>query len=87
MDENKVVTGTSGTLTDGTGISRLTSSKVLKDAVLDFLLTAPTVFVGLSVTDLGGALQVPVAVGLGLADALIRVIYRVALRWAQSPTP
>lgn len=77
-------TGVSGALTDGTGISSLTIPKVVKDAILDFLLTAPAVFIAISVADLNQALAAPAAVGLGLLDAAIRVVYRAALKWAQS---
>lgn len=78
------VTGVSGGLTDGTGISSLTVPKVVKDAILDFLLTAPAVFVAISVADLNQALAAPTAVGLGLLDAAIRVVYRALLKWAQT---
>lgn len=77
-------TGVVGTLTDGTGVSKILGSKLVKDLVLDFLLAVPAVFIGLNVADLGTALTMPVAVGIGLADAGIRVLYRAALRWAQS---
>lgn len=77
-------TGISGALTDGTGISNLTVPKVVKDAILDFLLTAPAVFIGLSITNAEQALAAPVAVGLGLLDAAIRVLYRAAVKWAQT---
>jgi hypothetical protein len=73
-----------GTLTDGTGVSKLLASKVFKDLVADFLLTAPAVFVVLNVANLESALTVPASVGLGLADAAIRVIYRALIRWTQS---
>ncbi len=76
--------GMTGTLTDGTGVSKLLASKVFKDLVADFLLTAPAVFVVLNVANLESALTVPASVGLGLADAAIRVIYRALIRWTQS---
>lgn len=72
-------------LTDGTGVSKLLASKVLKDIVLDFLLSLPGVFVAINVASLEQALIVPVAVAIGVSDALIRVIYRALLRWAQTP--
>lgn len=74
-------TGLGGTLTDGTGVSSLTLPKFIKDALLDFLLTAPAVFVALGFVNLDQALTAPTAVGLGLLDAAIRVVYRAALRW------
>lgn len=76
--------GVTGTLTDGTGVSALLASKVVKDLVLDFLLSLPVVFVGLNIADLNGALAAPVAVGIAVGDAALRVLYRAAIRWAQS---
>lgn len=76
--------GVTGVLTDGTGVSKLLGSKVLKDLVLDFLLSVPVAFIGLEIADLNGALAAPIAVGLAIGDAAIRVLYRGALRWAQS---
>lgn len=78
-------TGISGTLTDGTGISKFTLPKIVKDAALDFLLTVPAVFVGLQVVNVEQALSAPIAVGLGVADAAIRVVYRAALKYFQTP--
>lgn len=77
-------TGVTGALTDGTGVSAFTSSKLVKDVVLDFLLALPAVFVTINVANLEQALMVPVAVGLGVGDAIARVVYRALLRWAQS---
>jgi len=77
-------TGVVSTLTDGTGVSQLLGSKIVKDLVLDFLFALPAVFVGLNVTGLDVALTMPGAVGVGVADAAIRVVYRGLLRWAQS---
>ncbi len=76
--------GVSGTLTDGTGVSKLLASKVIKDLVADFLLSLPAVFVGLNIADLEGALAAPAAVGIAVGDAAIRWGYRAILRWTQS---
>lgn len=86
MEQQKetAVQSAASTLTDGTGVSKLLGSKVIKDLVLDFLLSLPPVLIGLNVADLNGALAAPVAVGIAVADAGIRVVYRGALRWAQS---
>ena len=78
-------TGVTGTLTDGTGISALTSSKFVKDLVLDFLLAAPVALLGVNVLSLDQAVAVPVTVFFALGDSVIRVVYRAALRWAQTP--
>jgi hypothetical protein len=71
-------------LTDGTGVSRLTGSKVLKDLVADFLLTGAAALVSVQVMDLGGAIAAPQVAGLAVAGALIRTLYRAVLRWATS---
>lgn len=77
-------TGVSGTLTDGTGVSPITAPKWVKDLVLDLLLSLPAVFVGLNIADLETAMAMPIAVAISLADAVIRWLYRAALRWAQA---
>jgi len=77
-------TGMSGALTDGTGVSALTGSKLVKDVVLDFLLSAPAALVAANVLSLEAAILAPVVVAFGLGDVIIRVGYRAALRWAQS---
>lgn len=77
-------TGVPGTLTDGTGVSPINAPKWVKDLILDLLLALPAVFIGLNVADLATALTMPVAIGISLADAVIRWLYRAALRWAQS---
>lgn len=80
-----VAPGAVATLTDDTGISRLTKSKVLKDAVLDFLLALPPALIAINVGSLEAATVMPVAVLFAVGDVGFRVIYRVLLRWAQSP--
>lgn len=72
------------TLTDGTGVSALVSSKLIKDIVLDALLSIPVSLAAINVTGLDSALAAPLAVTIAVADSLIRVVYRAALRWAQS---
>jgi hypothetical protein len=69
-------------LTDGTGVSSLTGSKVVKDFVADALLSGAAALVAIQVTDLGSALAQPQVVAFALAGALIRVAYRAVLKWA-----
>ncbi len=78
------VTGISGSLTDGTGVSSLTGTKILKDLVLDALLSVPVALVAINVASLEMAAAAPAAVAYAVGNALIRVVYRAALRWAQS---
>lgn len=72
------------TLTDGTGVSAFTGSKLVKDVVADFLLSVPAVLIGLQVTDLNAALAMPTVVAIAVMDVGIRVGYRAILRWATS---
>jgi hypothetical protein len=69
-------------LTDGTGVSRLTGSKVLKDFVADFLLSAAAAVVAVNIVDLGGAVAQPTVVAFAIGGAAIRAGYRALLRWA-----
>ena len=88
MSPEGIDTGVSGTLTDGTGISRITGSKVLKDLVADFLLTsAAAIGAGatLDALDLSAAISAPDVIGVAIAGAAIRTLYRALLRWAQTP--
>lgn len=73
-------------LTDGTGISRLLASKILKDLVLDFCLTIVPAFAAINVLNLNAALAVPGAIAIAAGDSAIRVAFRAIVRWAQSPS-
>lgn len=75
-------TTTGAALTDGTGVSRLTGSKVLKDLVADFLLTASAALVAVNVIGVDQAIASPTVVGTAVGGALIRVVYRALLKWA-----
>lgn len=78
------VTGATGALTDGTGVSSLTVPKVIKDLILDALLSIPASLAVINITGLESALAAPVAVAIAVADSLGRVVYRALLKWAQS---
>ncbi len=81
-------TGVTGALTDGTGVSPLNGTKVIKDLVLDFLLTGAAALgagATLDALDISSVIGAPEATGIALAGALIRVLFRAALRWATSP--
>lgn len=75
-------TAAGATLTDGTGVSRLTSSKILKDLVADALLSGSAALVTANILSLGDALAAPSIAGFAVAGALIRVVYRAVLKWA-----
>ncbi len=76
--------GISGTLTDGTGVSQILASKFVKDLVADILLALPPALIAINVLSLEQALLAPVAVAFAVGDAVIRWLYRAALRWTQS---
>ena len=77
-------TSAGATLTDGTGVSRLTSSKVVKDLVADILLSAAAALVAVNVVSLDGAVAQPTIAAFAVGGAVIRAFYRAALRWATS---
>lgn len=74
-------------LTDGTGVSPMTGMKVVKDLVLDFLITAAAGLgagATLDALDLGSIIAAPDLAGIAIAGALIKAVFRAALRWASS---
>jgi hypothetical protein len=73
-----------GALTDGGGIAQITGSKLLKDFVADFLLSASGAFAATSIAGTADAVQAPLVVGFALANAAIFAGYRILLRWATS---
>lgn len=82
------VTGATGALTDGTGVSKLTGSKILKDLVLDFLLSGAAALgagATLDALDLGAVIAAPEATAIALFGAGIRTIFRALVRWASTP--
>lgn len=86
-DQTGTSTGVSGTLTDGTGVSAMTSSKVVKDLVFDFVVTALAALgagAGADALDLGVIIGAPEAAGVAIAGALLRTLIRAVLRWSQS---
>lgn len=78
-------TGVSGTLTDGSGIGTFTAPKIVKDIILDALLSIPVALVAVNINDLSTALAAPMVIAIAVGDSLIRVLYRAALKWAQTP--
>lgn len=72
-------------LTDGTGVSPITLTKLVKDFVADFLLTAAAALTTSQIMALGDVLQAPQVAGLAIGGAAIRAAYRIILRWATTP--
>lgn len=71
-------------LTDGTGVSRFTSSKLLKDFVADFLMTATGALAAVNILSVDDAAAQPAVVLTAILGSLIRVGYRFALKWSTS---
>jgi hypothetical protein len=74
--------GPGGTLTDGTGVSPITLTKLVKDFVADFLLTGAAALATAQILSLQDAVSGPEAAAFAVAGAAIRAGYRVVLRWA-----
>ena len=80
-------TGVTGFLTDGTGVSPLTREKVVKDFIADFMLTAAAALgagATLEALNLAQAIAAPDVVGIAVAGAFIKALFRAVLRWTQS---
>jgi len=80
--ENPPQTGLVSTLTDGTGISRFTTSKFVKDFVADVLLSGAAALAAAQILDVGSAIQTPDVAAFALTGAVVRAAYRAILRWA-----
>lgn len=74
-----------GVLTDGTGVSSFTATKIVKDFVADVLLSGAAALVAVQVVDVGSAVAQPQVVAFALLGAAIRAAYRAVLRWATTP--
>lgn len=75
-------TSIGSTLTDGTGVSSITSSKLVKDFVADVLLSAAAALVAVNIVSLDGAVAQPTVAAFAVGGAVIRAVYRTVLRWA-----
>ena len=75
-------TSIGATLTDGTGVSAFTASKVVKDFVADVLLSGAAALATAQIMDLGAAIAAPQVAGFAVAGAVIRALYRAVLKWA-----
>ncbi len=69
-------------LTDGTGVSSFTVSKVIKDFVADVLLSGAAALVAVQIVDVGSAIAQPQVAAFAVAGAVIRALYRAVLKWA-----
>lgn len=71
-------------LTDGTGVSKFTVPKIVKDFIADALISAAAALTAVNVTDIGTAVQGPQVAAFAVAGAVIHALYRVVLRWAST---
>ena len=71
-----------GALTDGTGVSSIGATKLIKDFIADVLLSGAAALAATQIVDVGSAIATPDVVAFALAGAVIRAAYRAALRWA-----
>ena len=78
-------TGVSGALTDGTGIGRFTSAKVVKDFIADALLSAAAALAAAQVVAVPTDSQGAWTAAMAIAGAVIHAGYRAILKWAATP--
>jgi selenophosphate synthase len=71
-----------GALTDGTGVSSITATKFVKDFVADVLLSGAAALVTVNVMGVADVIAAPDITAFAIAGAVIRALYRAALRWA-----
>jgi hypothetical protein len=81
-DQTGAIASAGSALTDGGGISALTGSKVLKDAVADVLLSLPPALAAVNVFSIDDAFKAPMIVIMTVGTAVLKVVYRVVLKWA-----
>ena len=83
-EEDTGVQKAADALTDGTGVSKLTAKKLIKDFITDALLSIPAslLMAGISGVPQDQA-QLIIAVN-AVALPVIGALYRAVLRWAQS---
>lgn len=85
MTGHETADNVAGALTDGTGVSEITTTKFIKDFIADALLSGAAALVAVQIVDIGGAVAQPQVVAFALAGAIIRSGYRATLRWATTP--
>jgi hypothetical protein len=79
--------GLAGTLTDGTGISKITSSKFIKDFVVDLLMSVPPALVAANVGSVPQDRVALTTAAFALGGAVLGALYRAGLRWGTSASP
>lgn len=71
-----------GVLTDGTGVSPVGVTKLVKDFVADVLLSGAAALAAAQIIDVGSAIDQPQVAAFAVVGAVVRAAYRAILRWA-----
>lgn len=71
-------------LTDGTGVSSGSLTKFVKDFVADALISGAAALATIQIISVDQAVAQPMVVLMALSGALVKVLYRTVLRWANS---
>ena len=71
-------------LTDGTGVSNLTVSKLVKDFVADALMGIPPALLAAGVVGVPQDQVALMAAVVAIGGAVVGALYRGALKWATS---
>lgn len=66
-------------LTDGTGVSKFTLPKVVKDLVIDFVKTLAVVFTAMSISGVQQAIDDPHKLFIAVVSAIVNTGYRFVL--------
>lgn len=79
-----ITAGTAAVLTSSNPVAPITTKKLVKDFVLDFLTSLPASGITITVANIGDKAAL-VAALFGVVSALGGALLRLGLRWAQSP--
>jgi hypothetical protein len=82
MSQSQSVQNVGNTLTDGTGISKITGSKFIKDFVADALMGIPPALLAVGVTGIPQDQATTITAIVAIGGAVIGAIYRGLLRWS-----
>jgi hypothetical protein len=88
IEENDMAetdTGTTGALTDGTGIGTFTAPKVLKDLIVDIALGVAAGLAAVQITEIPQNTENISIAAFAIGKAIIQALYRAVLKWGQTP--
>ena len=72
------------TLTDGTGVSKFTVPKAVKDFIVDFVKTTAATYTALGIVGVENAIDDPHKALIGVIGALFSAVYRAVLLWGNA---